>query len=358
MKNTNELSKMIINFINEYYGEYKGSFSDYSLDEKTDVIVEYEAIRGRVWNTDIRDTKFYKPNREYKYEGSIYLKVTKFLVGSEENNEWERMYDIDDVPTTVWESLFGKLETNILNYFDCEVDFTIDSISGISTKFIYESEIPERLDEIGKLIAEFINDNLPTFETPLYSSFGGIAYDVYIEYHTNKVSVWNEKDIDLAKSNYHGTVHIIIDRLLAGNKKENTWERMYDINDISEYIWDKFTKRISEQVNKYFDVNVDCKITFKREKTNESILIESTIPEELSEVLFDVMEDYSKNCEFFEDSLDYAETIIDYTVSRAVNKEIINPTTDNYLDDIYEKLFDKYSDILFNEYESLCENNN
>ena len=54
----------------------------------------------------------------------------------------------------------------------------------------------ERLDEVGKLIAEFINDNFPTFESQYYSSFDEIIYDVYIEYHTNKVSVWNEKDID------------------------------------------------------------------------------------------------------------------------------------------------------------------
>ena len=214
----------------------------------------------------------------------------------------------------------------------------------------------ERLDEVGELIAEFINNNLSTFEGQYYSPFDEIMYDVYIEYHTNKVSVWNEKDIDWAKSNYYGTVYITIDRLLVGIKEEDTWERMYGIDDIPGWLWDEFTERISEQVNKYFDANVDCDITFKSEKINESILIESTLPDGMLDLLFDVVEDYKDSCDFFEDSLEYVESIIDYTISRAVSQEMIEPTSDEYIDSLYEELFNRYGETLMGEYESICEN--
>jgi hypothetical protein len=91
---------------------------------------------------------------------------------------------------------------------------------------------------------------------------------------------------------------------------------------------------------------------------NEVELInESILPEGLSDLLFDVIDDYKSSCDFFEDSLEYVESIIDYTISRAVSQEIIEPTSDEYIDSLYDELFDKYSETLMGEYEAICENN-
>jgi hypothetical protein len=94
------------------------------------------------------------------------------------------------------------------------------------------------------------------------------------------------------------------------------------------------------------------KILKEIELINESIL-----PEGMSDLLFDVVEDYKDSCDFFEDSLEYVESIIDYTISRAVSRDIIEPTSDEYIDSLYEALFNKYSETLMGEYEAICENN-
>jgi len=94
------------------------------------------------------------------------------------------------------------------------------------------------------------------------------------------------------------------------------------------------------------------KILKEAELINESIL-----PEGMLDLLFDVVEDYKDSCDFFEDSLEYVESIIDYTISRAVSQGLIEPTSDEYIDSLYEALFNKYSETLMGEYEAICENN-
>jgi hypothetical protein len=110
-------------------------------------------------------------------------------------------------------------------------------------------------------------------------------------------------------------------------------------------------------VRKYFEADIDFDIEFNEKNINESVLNESTLPEGLSDLLFDVIDDYKSSCDFFEDSLEYVESIIDYTISRAVSQEIIEPTSDEYIDSLYDELFDKYSETLMGEYEAICENN-
>jgi hypothetical protein len=40
-----------------------------------------------------------------------------------------------------------------------------------------------------------------------------------------------------------------------------------------------------------------------------------------------------------------------------VSRDIIEPTSDEYIDSLYEALFNKYSETLMGEYEAICENN-
>ena len=144
---------------------------------------------------------------------------------------------------------------------------------------------------------------------------------------------------------------------MVGLKDVDTWERMYGYDDVPDYIWDGFKEIIWEQVRKYFEADIDFDIEFNEKNINESVLNESTLPEGLSDLLFDVIDDYKNSCDFFEDSLEYVESIIDYTISRAVSQEIIEPTSDEYIDSLYDELFNKYSETLMGEYEAICENN-
>ena len=93
------------------------------------------------------------------------------------------------------------------------------------------------------------------------------------------------------------------------------------------------------------------------EYMNESVLNESVLPDGLSDLLFDVIDDYKGNCDFFDDDLDFAEAIINYTISRAVSQEIIEPTSEEYIESLYDELFYKYGEVLMDEYQAICENN-
>jgi hypothetical protein len=226
-------------------------------------------------------------------------------------------------------------------------------------KMLNESE---RKNDVGEMITEFINDNFGEYNTEYNNTFDEVTLDVSIEYHVEKSVVWKSKSENMAfyegvGPEYEGTVYIIVDGLLVGLKDKDTWERMYGYDDIPEYIWDEFQETIWTQVKKYFDTDVDFDIEFNEKNINESVLNESTLPEGLSDLLFDVIDDYKNSCDFFEDSLEYVESIIDYTISRAVSQEIIEPTSDEYIDSLYDVLFDKYSETLMGEYEAICENN-
>ena len=133
---------------------------------------------------------------------------------------------------------------------------------------------------------------------------------------------------------------------------------MYGYDDMPEYIWDDLKETIWGQVKKYFDTDVDFDIyMYTGEYMNESVLNESVLPDGLSDLLFDVIDDYKDNCDFFDDDLDFAEAIINYTISRAVSQEIIEPTSEEYIESLYDELFYKYGDVLMDEYQAICENN-
>jgi hypothetical protein len=209
-------------------------------------------------------------------------------------------------------------------------------------------------DEISKLITDFINENFGEFESEYLNTFDEIILDVLVEYHVKKSSIW---DANWGGEKYEGTVYIIIDRLLVGSKDQDTWERMYGYDDIPEFIWDELEDKLWNELKKYFDVNVDFDFEMNEgDNIDESILNESILPDGLFDLLFDVIEDYKDSCDFFEDELDFAEGIIDYTISRAVSQTIIEPTTEEYIDELHEIMLDRYGDTLMSEYNVLCKN--
>ena len=218
-------------------------------------------------------------------------------------------------------------------------------------------------NDVSEMITEFINNNFGEYNTEYNNTFDEVTLDVSIEYHVEKSVVWESKLENMAfyqgfRTEYEGTVYIIVDRLLVGFKDEDTWERLYGYDDIPEYIWDEFKETIWGQVKKYFDTDVDFDIyMYTGEYMNESVLNESVLPDGLSDLLFDVIDDYKGNCDFFDDDLDFAEAIINYTISRAVSQEIIEPTSEEYIESLYDELFYKYGEVLMDEYQAICENN-
>ena len=152
-------------------------------------------------------------------------------------------------------------------------------------------------NDVSEMITEFINNNFGEYNTEYNNTFDEVTLDVSIEYHVEKSVVWKSKLENMAfyqgfRTEYEGTVYIIVDRLLVGLKDEDTWERMYGYDDIPEYIWDEFKETIWGQVKKYFDTDVDFDIyMYTGEYMNESVLNESILPEGLSDLLFDVIDE-------------------------------------------------------------------
>lgn len=219
-------------------------------------------------------------------------------------------------------------------------------------KILKESE--NQID-ISEIITDFINEYFGEHYSQYYNTYDNVVLDVLIEYHVENVSIWESTYGD---TKYHGTIDFIVDRLLVGYKHEDTWERMYGFDDISETVWEDIEEDLKSQVEKYFDANVDFNIEFNNKDINESVLNESVLPDGISDLLFDVIDDYKDNCDFFDDNLDFAESIINYTISRAVSQEIVEPESEEYIESLYNDLFYKYGESLMDEYDAICENNN
>jgi hypothetical protein len=260
------------------------------------------------------------------------------------------------------ENLYSKLSM-MLNEF---IEYSQNKFLNNQTPDVTNSDTlkeSEKQNDVGEMITEFINHNFGEYNTEYNNTFDEVTLDVSIEYHVEKSVVWKSKLENMAfyqgfRTEYEGTIYIIVDRLLVGLKDEDTWERMYGYDDIPEYIWDDLKETIWGQVKKYFDTDVDFDIyMYTGEYMNESVLNESVLPDGLSDLLFDVIDDYKGNCDFFDDDLDFAEAIINYTISRAVSQEIIEPTSEEYIESLYDELFYKYGEVLMDEYQAICENN-
>jgi len=99
--------------------------------------------------------------------------------------------------------------------------------------------------------------------------------DYEIRYHVPKVTMWStegyEQNNAFLRSIYHpkpdskfeGTVYVKIDSLLVGDRRTDSWEKMYGEDDITETAWDEFKDHISDTVVKWIpSVNLDVDISF------------------------------------------------------------------------------------------------
>ena len=313
----------------------------------------YLIIKDNGLSEKIGSTKFglylNKPNMNYL--GGRFQSPSGLIIYDDKNNPINSKLIANKFDR---ENLYSKLSM-MLNEF---IEYSQNKFLNNQTPDVTNSDTlkeSEKQNDVGEMITEFINHNFGEYNTEFDNTYDEVTLDVSIEYHVEKSAVWES---NRGSSKYEGTVYIIVDRLLVGFKDEDTWERLYGYDDIPEYIWDEFKETIWGQVKKYFDTDVDFDIyMYTGEYMNESVLNESVLPDGLSDLLFDVIDDYKGNCDFFDDDLDFAEAIINYTISRAVSQEIIEPTSEEYIESLYDELFYKYGEVLMDEYQAICENN-
>jgi len=99
--------------------------------------------------------------------------------------------------------------------------------------------------------------------------------DYVIRFHITKVTMWStegyEQNDTFLRSIYHpkpdskfeGTVYVKIDTLLVGDRRTDSWEKMYGEDDITETAWDEFKDHISDGISNWISgVSLDIDISF------------------------------------------------------------------------------------------------
>ena len=111
-----EAGSIIKDFINDEFGLYEDMFSiPYDDSGYIDVIIQYEVDKVHVW----------KSFSEYNYEGTVYVKVEKILIGDKNENFWESVSWQDDLPECVWDDFSEFFNKVCIKYFGASVDADI-----------------------------------------------------------------------------------------------------------------------------------------------------------------------------------------------------------------------------------------
>lgn len=101
----------IIKTIKKIVGdEYRGVFLSLPWDDTyQDYIIRFHIPKITMWSTkgyeenDPFIRSIYHPKPGSTFEGTVYVKIDTLLVGSEQMDEWEKMYSEDDITETAWD---------------------------------------------------------------------------------------------------------------------------------------------------------------------------------------------------------------------------------------------------------------
>ncbi len=108
-----EAGQLIKDYLNDEYGLYEDAFSiPYDDGGYIDVIIQYEVTKVNVW----------KSVSEYNYEGTVYVKIEKILIGNKDDNYWEPVTGQDDLPEWVWDDFTEFFNKVCIKYFGASVD--------------------------------------------------------------------------------------------------------------------------------------------------------------------------------------------------------------------------------------------
>jgi hypothetical protein len=151
-------------------------------------------------------------------------------------------------------------------------DYSQDKFSKESIQESYRDNIDGKATQIfNSLLKKYIPDN-STFETWFtqpYDDYEGV--DVFIEYSfdSDDTRFWKtDVQEDEESQRYEGTICLLINRLMAGNVEDDTWEDV-GYYDLPDYIWeDDFNtsvfKKIQPLLNS-FNIEVDFDYKFIKE---------------------------------------------------------------------------------------------
>ena len=110
------IKKIITKIISDeptYQGSFSLPYSD-SYDDSVDWYIEYKINDIELWKPTDEDFRYCE--KDSLYVGTIYIGVTRFLIGSEGLDEWERAYGEDDIPSWSWDDFFENIGERIGNF--------------------------------------------------------------------------------------------------------------------------------------------------------------------------------------------------------------------------------------------------
>jgi hypothetical protein len=99
----------------EHTGEYTMPYTD--NDDMVDFIIEYQVSKISLWKG--------KSDEYCRFEGTIYVKINRVLVGFKETDEWEKV-TIEDLPSWVEDDLKESIyeDINIFQGVCLDIDYS------------------------------------------------------------------------------------------------------------------------------------------------------------------------------------------------------------------------------------------
>jgi ribosome-binding factor A len=105
----------------KYKGWYSLPYSD-SYDDGVDWVVNVLPYEIKLQQSNLN---YLNTDKNCVYDVKIVLIVESMFVGSEENNEWERVYGINDLPESVWDEIKDDTQKTIENFLPTLCDYHI-----------------------------------------------------------------------------------------------------------------------------------------------------------------------------------------------------------------------------------------
>lgn len=124
----------IISAIKQVVGnEYEGVIYQQWEEVYQDYIIKFHITKVSIWSTEGYENNssflrsIYHPKPNSTYEGTVHVKIDKLLVGSKQNDEWEKMYGEDDITETAWDDFTDYIHDTISTWLpsvEVDVEFT------------------------------------------------------------------------------------------------------------------------------------------------------------------------------------------------------------------------------------------
>jgi hypothetical protein len=122
LEQDNPIVQAMISIIpNEYEGLF---YVPYDNEQYYDYHIKFHVTKISLWDAKEEREKF---NSNAILEGTIYVKIDRLLVGIGQYDEWERMYEKDDLSETAWDDFIDYVSDTISKWFpnyDVDVDIT------------------------------------------------------------------------------------------------------------------------------------------------------------------------------------------------------------------------------------------